>query len=235
MALRFSASYGGRQLEGEPYTVAEGSEFQWFRSRCIGGRTNHYGRITLRFADYDFKPRSRDGLGWDWPISYEDLAPYYDKAEKFIGVTGSVEGIRSAPDGIFQPPAALRVHDVLVQRACAKLGIRAIPGRRAVITRPTNGRPACHYCGQCGRGCKTASNYASSYVQISPAMKSGRVQVITDAMARELVTDQGVITSWHRCGTCRRPSARFSRRRAVRSEHAGGGRADPRLRDSALV
>ncbi|MGH9161474.1 MAG: GMC family oxidoreductase [Vicinamibacteraceae bacterium] len=190
VALGFSATYGGAQLEGEPYTVAEGSEFRWFRSRCIGGRTNHYGRITLRFADYDFTPRSRDGLGWDWPISYEDLAPYYDKTEKFIGVTGSVEGIRSAPDGIFQPPAARRVHDVLVQRACAKLGIRAIPGRRAVITRPTNDRPACHYCGQCGRGCKTASNYASSYVQIFPAMKTGRVQVITGAMARELVTDR---------------------------------------------
>ncbi|MPZ21380.1 MAG: GMC family oxidoreductase [Luteitalea sp.] len=188
--LRFGATYGGAELEGEPYTVAEGSEFRWFRSRCIGGRTNHYGRITLRFADYDFKPRSRDGLGWDWPISYEDLSPYYDKAEKLIGVTGSVEGIRSAPDGIFQPPAALRVHDVLVQRACATLGIRAVHGRRAVITQPTHGRPACHYCGQCGRGCKTASNYASSYVQIFPAMKTGRVQVITNAMARELVTDQ---------------------------------------------
>ena len=185
----YSATYGGAQLEGEPYTVAPGSDFSWFRSRVLGGRTNHYGRVTLRFADYDFTPRERDGLGVDWPISYEDLAPYYDKAETFIGVTGTKEGIRSAPDGIFNPPAPLRAHDVLVQRSCARLGIRAIPARQAVTTVPRNGRPACHYCGQCGRGCKTGSNYASSYVQILPAMRTGRVNVIANAMARELITD----------------------------------------------
>ncbi len=124
----YSATYGGAQLAGEPYTVAPGSDFSWFRSRILGGRTNHYGRVTLRFADYDFKPRSRDGLGFDWPISYEDLAPYYDKAEQFIGVVGTVENIRSAPDGIFDKPAALRAHDTLVQRSCAKLNIRAVAG-----------------------------------------------------------------------------------------------------------
>ena len=185
----YSATFGGAQLEGEPYTVAPGSDFSWFRSRILGGRTNHYGRVTLRMSDYDFKPRSQDGLGWDWPIRYEDLAPYYDKAETFIGVVGTAERIRSAPDGIFHTPAALRAHDTLVQRACAKLGIRAIPARQAVITRTTNGRPPCHYCGQCGRGCMTASNYAASYVQIFPAMQTGRVQVLANAMARELLTD----------------------------------------------
>ena len=185
----YSATYGGAQLEGEPYTVAPGSDFSWFRSRILGGRTNHYGRVTLRFADYDFKPRSTDGLGWDWPIAYEDLAPYYDKAERFIGVTGTPEGIRSAPDGIFNPPGALKAHEVLLQRAFGKMGIRAVPSRQAVTTVARNGRPACHYCGQCGRGCLTASNYASSYVQIFPAMKTGRVQVIANAMARELLTD----------------------------------------------
>ena len=194
--LTYNANFGGAQIEGEPYTVAPGSQFRWFRSRVLGGRTNHYGRVTLRFADYDFKPKQRDGLGFDWPISYEDLSPYYDKAERFIGVTGRPEGIRSAPDGIFQPPAPLRVHDVLVQRACAKLGIRAINGRQAVITTPTNGRAPCHYCGQCGRGCKTASNYASSYVQIFPAMQTGRVEVVANAMARELMTDDtGKVTA----------------------------------------
>ena len=88
----YSATYGGNQLEGEPYTVAPGSDFSWFRSRILGGRTNHYGRVTLRMADYDFKPKTTDGLGFDWPISYEDLAPYYDKAERFIGVTGHGRG-----------------------------------------------------------------------------------------------------------------------------------------------
>ncbi|HJN49006.1 MAG: GMC family oxidoreductase [Pseudomonadales bacterium] len=187
--LGFGASYGGFGIEGEPYTVAPGSQFGWFRSRVIGGRTNHYGRHQLRFADYDFAPRARDGLGVDWPISYDEIAPYYDKAERLIGVTGKAEGIRSLPDGIFQPPAPLKVHEELVQRSAAKLGIRAINARHAIITTPTNGRPACHYCGQCTRGCATASNYASSYIQIFPAMQSGRVKVVPNAMARELITD----------------------------------------------
>jgi choline dehydrogenase-like flavoprotein len=185
----FTASFGGWELEGEPYTVAPGSQFRWFRSRILGGRTNHYGRFSFRFADYDFKPYSRDGLGTDWPITYEEIAPYYDKAESFIGVTGTREGIPSAPDGIFQPPPPPRVHEILVQRACKKLDIPCIPNRMAVITRPLNGRPPCHYCGQCGRGCVTASNYSSSQVQILPALKSGRVKVFSNAMARELITD----------------------------------------------
>ena len=192
----YSATFGGAQLEGEPYTVAPGSDFSWFRSRVLGGRTNHYGRVTLRMADYDFKPKSTDGLGFDWPIAYADMAPYYDKAERFIGVTGTPEGIRSAPDGIFNPPAPFRAHDVLIQRSCAKLGIKAVADRRAVTTVARNGRPACHYCGQCGRGCQTASNYAASYVQIFPAMATGRVKVLANSMARELITDDsGKVTA----------------------------------------
>jgi choline dehydrogenase-like flavoprotein len=185
----FSAHAGGWELDGEPYTSAEGSKFMWFRSRVLGGRTNHYGRISLRFADYDFKPHSRDGVGTDWPISYEDIAPYYDKIESFIGVTGSKEGIRSAPDGIFQTCPPPRVHEVLIKKAADKLSIPCIPMRLAVITRPTHGRPACHYCGQCGRGCVTASNYSSSQVQIFPALKTGRLRLINNAMARELISD----------------------------------------------
>jgi len=185
----FAASAGGWQLENEPYTVAEGSNFQWFRSRILGGRTNHYGRFSFRFADYDFKPYTRDGLGTDWPISYDELAPYYSKAEAFIGVTGTEEHFRGVPDGVFLPPPPPRVHEVLVQRACGKLGIPCIPNRMAVLTKALNGRPACHYCGQCGRGCIGASNYSSSQVQIIPALKTGRLKLFTGAMARELITD----------------------------------------------
>jgi len=185
----FSTTSGGWQLDGEPYTVAEGSEFQWFRSRIVGGRTNHYGRLSFRFSDYDFKPYDRDGLGVNWPVSYEDIAPYYDKAEAFIGVTGSHEGIRSAPDGVFLEPPPPKAHELLIKAASERLGIPCIPNRRAVLTRPLNGRPACHYCGQCGRGCRSASNYSSSQVQIFPALETGRLQVIDRAMAREIVTD----------------------------------------------
>ena len=186
----FRAPNGAWDLEGEPYTVAPGSEFRWFRSRILGGRTNHYGRISLRFADYDFLPYTMDGLGTDWPITYDDLAPYYDKAESFIGVTGSIEGIRSAPDGIFQPCPPPKAHEHLIKQACSRMNIPCIPMRRAVITKPLNGRPACHYCGQCGRGCITASNYASSQVQILPALKTGKLKIFDQAMAREILSDE---------------------------------------------
>jgi choline dehydrogenase-like flavoprotein len=190
----FSAPNGYWHIEDEPYTVGEGSRFTWFRSRILGGRTNHYGRISLRFADYDFKPFSTDGLGTDWPVTYDEIAPYYDKAERFIGICGSKEGIRSAPDGVFQPPPAARVHEVLAQRSCAKLNIPCVPSRMAVLTKPLNGRPACHYCGQCGRGCVTASNYSSSQVQIMPAMKTGKLTIIPNAMVREILTgDEGKV------------------------------------------
>jgi choline dehydrogenase-like flavoprotein len=183
----FEAPNGFWEIPGEPYTVAPGNNFDWFRSRILGGRTNHFGRISLRFADYDFKPYSTDGMGTDWPISYDDLAPWYDKAEAFIGVHGTREGIRSAPDGIFQPPPAFRVHETMIQRAGRKLGIPVIAARKAMITRPHNGRAACHYCGHCGRGCLTASAYSSSQLQILPALKTGRLRIVHHAMVRELV------------------------------------------------
>ena len=185
----FATTSGGWELDGEPYTVADGTnDFWWFRSRIVGGRTNHYGRISLRFSDYDFNPRDRDGLGWNWPITYEDLAPWYDRAEAFIGVVGSREGIRSAPDGVFHDPPPPKAHELLIQRASGRMGIPCIPNRRAVITRAINGRPACHYCGQCGRGCLTGSNYSASQTQIFPALETGRLEVIDLAMARAITT-----------------------------------------------
>ena len=183
----FLAPNGAWTIEGEPYTSAPGSEFWWFRSRIVGGRTNHWGRIALRFAPIDFRSRSRDGLGDDWPITYEDLAPYYDKVEAYIGVFGTKENISSAPDGVFLPPPKPRCSDLVIKRSCDRLGIPCVPARIAVLTKSLNGRLPCHYCGQCGRGCTTASNFSSSQVLIPPAMNTGRLTLITNAMARELL------------------------------------------------
>ena len=166
----FQAPNGYWDVPGEPFTVAEGSEFKWFRSRILGGRTNHYGRISLRFADYDFKPYDFDGLGYNWPLTYDEMAPYYDKAEEFIGVTGTREGFRSAPDGKFLPPVPPRVHEQLIMKAGKRLNIPVIPSRMAMLTKSIHGRAACHYCGQCGRGCRTASAFTSSQAMIFPAM-----------------------------------------------------------------
>jgi choline dehydrogenase-like flavoprotein len=185
----FSAPNGYWNIPSEPYTVGEGSQWRWFRSRILGGRTNHYGRISLRFSDYDFQPE--DGLSDAWPVTYEEMSPWYDKAEGFMGVTGTKEGLRTAPDGNFLPPIQPRVHETLIQKACGKLSIPCIPSRMAMLTKSINGRAACHYCGQCGRGCQTASAFSSSQAMIFPAMKTGRLTVITGAMARELVTGAG--------------------------------------------
>jgi choline dehydrogenase-like flavoprotein len=183
----FLAPNGSWKISGEPYTSAPGSNFQWFRSRIVGGRTNHWGRIALRFAPVDFKSKTRDGLGEDWPITYEDLAPYYDKVESYIGVFGTRENVPGAPDGVFLPPPKPRCNEVLIKKACDKLNITCIPSRLAVLTKPLNGRPSCHYCGQCGRGCVTASNFSSSQVLIPPAMQTGKLTLITGAMAREIL------------------------------------------------
>src|SRR6266850_170125 len=125
--------------------------------------------------------------GADWPISYQDLAPYYDKVESYIGVFGTKENVSSAPDGVFLPPPKPRCHELIVKKACDKLNIICIPSRLAILTRSVNGRLPCHYCGQCGRGCVTASNFSSSQVLIPPAMATGKLTLITGAMAREIL------------------------------------------------
>jgi choline dehydrogenase-like flavoprotein len=183
----FMAPNGAWTIEGEPYTSAPGSNFQWFRSRVVGGRTNHWGRIALRFAPVDFRARSTDGMGDDWPITYEEIAPYYDKVEAYIGVFGSKENIPSAPDGVFLPPPKPRCTELLVKKACDKVNVTCIPSRLAIITKALNGRPPCHYCGQCGRGCISASNFSSSQVMIPRAQDTGKFTLITGAMAREVV------------------------------------------------
>jgi choline dehydrogenase-like flavoprotein len=183
----FLAPNGAWEIEGEPYTSSPGSNFQWFRSRIVGGRTNHWGRIALRFSPVDFQSYSRDGLGTDWPITYEDIAPYYDKVESYIGVFGTRENVSSAPDGVFLPPPKPRCTELIVKKACDKLNIICIPSRMAILTKSVNGRLPCHYCGQCGRGCITASNFSSSQVLIPPAQATGKLTLITGAMAREVL------------------------------------------------
>jgi choline dehydrogenase-like flavoprotein len=185
----FDAAFGGWTLDGEPYTNAPGTTFDWFRSRMLGGRTNHWGRISLRYGPDDFKRKSVDGLGDDWPITYEDMKPYYDKVDRLIGLFGSNEGLHNDPDGIFLPPPQPRCYELLIKQAADRLNIKCVPNRLSVLTRPLNGRPACHYCGQCNRGCATHSNFSSPTVLITPALLTERLKIIDNAMAREVTTD----------------------------------------------
>ena len=189
------ACLGGWDIPGEPYTVAQGSQFRWWRGRMLGGRTNHWGRISLRFGPRDFKSRSHDGLGDDWPIGYDDLKPYYDRVDRLIGIFGSREGLENHPDGEFLPPPAPRCYERLVMQAAKKHGVTCIPARLSILTKPLGNRAPCHYCGQCNRGCMTNSNFSAPNVLLFPAMKTGRLTIVSNAMAREVtVNAQGLAT-----------------------------------------
>ncbi|HPW62689.1 MAG TPA: GMC family oxidoreductase, partial [Cyclobacteriaceae bacterium] len=186
----FDAAYGGWELEGEPYTRKDGTKFDWFRSRMLGGRTNHWGRISLRFGPKDFKRRSIDGLGDDWPIGYEDVAPYYDKIDQLIGIFGSKENLPNDPDSIFLPPPKPRLHELFIKEAGTALNIPVIPSRLSILTKPINkDRGACFFCSQCNRGCTVYGDFSSSSVLVKPALNTGNVDVIPNAMVREVNTN----------------------------------------------
>ncbi|WP_159467622.1 GMC family oxidoreductase [Dyadobacter sp. 3J3] len=186
----FDAAWGGWELDGEPYTHKNGTKFDWFRSRMLGGRTNHWGRISLRFGPNDFKRHSIDGLGDDWPIGYDDVKPYYDQVDKLIGVFGTIENIHNEPDGIFLPPPAPRLHELFLKKAGKAANIPVIPSRLSILTKPINDqRGVCFYCSQCGRSCQAYADFSASSVLVIPAMKTGNVTLINNAMAREILTD----------------------------------------------
>ena len=189
----FDACYHGWDIDGEPYTKAAGTQWDWWRARMIGGRTNHWGRISLRFGPKDFKRRSIDGLGDDWPIGYEDIKPFYDRVDKMIGVFGTNEGLENDPDGFFLPPPKPRLHEILIKNGATKAGVKVIPSRLSILTKalPDNkDRKACFFCSQCNRGCQVYGDFSSSSVLVKPAIATGNVDVITNAMAREVLTDK---------------------------------------------
>lgn len=207
---------GGWRVPGEPYSSSDGTDFMWWRARMLGGRTNHWGRISLRMGPYDFKPRSRDGLGWDWPMAYEDVEPWYDKTEALVGVYGSREGLENTPDsseGILQPPPAPRAYELLTKRTCESLGIPVVPAHLAILTEkqdadrlsrflwPNNelarrvtresmaSRAACFWATPCGRGCSIKANFQTPTVLLPPALATGNLDIVTGAMVREVTVD----------------------------------------------
>lgn len=187
----YDAAYGGWEIDGEPYTRKNGTRFDWFRSRMLGGRTNHWGRISLRFGPLDFKRKDVDGLGDNWPIGYEDVRPYYDRVDKLLGVFGSKEGIHNEPDGFFLPPPKPRLHELYYIKGARKANVPVIPSRLSVLTkRINNDRGVCFYCSQCNRSCSVYADFSSGSCLIFPAQRStGRVDLYTDAMVREVVTN----------------------------------------------
>ena len=185
----FDAAFGGWEIDGEPYTMKDDTKFTWFRSHMLGGRTNHWGRISLRFGPHDFKGKTFDGATDDWPITYDEVKPYYDKIDRLLGVYGSVEGLENDPDGIFLPPPKPKLSEILIKEGAKKAGVKVIAGRGSVLTEALPGnkdRGACFFCGQCSRSCRIYGDFSSSSCLVIPAIKSGNLKVITNAMVREV-------------------------------------------------
>jgi choline dehydrogenase-like flavoprotein len=186
----FDAAWGGWEIEGEPYSSKPGADFHWFRSRMLGGRTNHWGRISMRFGPDDFRRGSLSGVGDDWPIGYEDMKPFYDRVDKMIGVFGSIENLHNEPDGHFLPPPKPRLHELMLKKAATGIGIPVIPSRLSILTQPINSeRGQCFYCRQCNRGCSAYADFSASSVLCIPAAKTGNLTLQNNAMVREVLTD----------------------------------------------
>jgi choline dehydrogenase-like flavoprotein len=178
----------------QPYITPLGQNFELTRVWGRGGKTNIWGRVSLRYADLDFTGPERDGWDIPWPIRYKDIAPYYDQVDQLIGVCGGDDDSDSLPGSrYFLPPPPLRCGEQLMKRAARSVGIGVVPIRRAVLTQPHNGHPKCHYCGACGDGCDVGAFFNASDYLIEPALKTGRLNIVNNAVvARILVDDNGL-------------------------------------------
>ncbi|MFN0120383.1 MAG: GMC oxidoreductase [Blastocatellia bacterium] len=172
----------------QPLLTPPGQPFNLYRVWGLGGKTNIWGRVSLRYSDVDFKVN--DGYGIPWPIEYKDIKPYYDQVDQRIGVNGGDEDLDVLPGSKFHmPPPRPRCGEVLLKNAAARTGRQIVPGRRAVLTRDHRGFSACHYCGRCGAGCDTSSFFNSTDYLIADALKTGRLEIIPNAVVARILAD----------------------------------------------
>ncbi|HWU01829.1 MAG TPA: GMC family oxidoreductase [Novosphingobium sp.] len=176
-----------------PYSTADGTQFDWFRSYQLGGRSLTWGRQCYRWSDYDFGANKRDGHGTDWPIRYADLAPWYDHVERFIGVSGAAEGLAQLPDGQFQPPMAMNAVEVALRKHIGTHWPERVVtiGRTANLTeaKPDEGRANCQYRSICARGCSFGAYFSTQSSTLPAAMKTGRLTVLTDKVVERIDYD----------------------------------------------
>ncbi len=178
----------------QPFETPAGQPFDLTRVWGRGGKTNIWGRVSLRYSDVDFTGPEKDGWEIPWPLRYADISPYYDKVEQLIGVCGGTDDQDSLPGSKYMLPApSPRCGERLMQKAAKSIGVSIVAGRRAVLTKEHNGRAPCHYCGACGKGCDIGAFFNSTDYLLEPAMKTGKLQVIDNAVvARVLVDDKGL-------------------------------------------
>jgi len=179
-------------LVNEKENPTTGTRYAWVRARALGGKTNLWGRVALRLSDYDFKAASRDGFGDDWPVSYADVSPYYDKVDTLLGISGTKENLPQLPDSIFQRPLKLNCGEQILKKAIAKMGRHLIPGRAGVTTEGVANRKyrrACAGRGRCGRGCDLNASMHSPTALIFPARDTGNLTVRPNSTVSEVLMD----------------------------------------------
>jgi choline dehydrogenase-like flavoprotein len=166
------------------------------RVRVLGGRTMHWNAVTLRYAPRDFKEWSMQGIEEDWPLTYEEIAPYYDRIEQIIGVCGNDDHLDILPAGKnYLPPIPWRCSEHAMKRATDAMGIPLIAVRKAVLTRPYDKRAQCHYCGHCMDGCDVASIFSSPDCMLPKAQATGNFTLRENALAREVLVDHEGLAS----------------------------------------
>jgi choline dehydrogenase-like flavoprotein len=172
------------------YVNAPGTDWLWVRCKGTGGKANFWGRSSCRFGDIDFKAASLDGFDVDWPVDYAEMDPYFAKAERYVGVASTVQNRPSNPDGVYLPPFPFRCVDYIMQKGAEKVGVPYLPDRSAQLTLPHNGRPPCHYCGNCSEGCDSGSFFSPTWFTLPDAEKTGNLELRTNAHARNVLADE---------------------------------------------
>lgn len=172
------------------FTTAPGTQWTWRRCFAVGGKTNFWGRSSARFGDIDFRAASRDGYDVDWPITYEEIAPYYSRVERMIGVASTVQNRPSNPDGEYLPPMNFRCIDRILESGSRKVGIPYLPDRIAQLTVPHAGHPSCHYCANCTEGCDVGAFFSTPWFFLPAAEKSGNLDLRTNALVKNVLVDE---------------------------------------------
>ncbi|MBL8212922.1 MAG: GMC family oxidoreductase [Bryobacterales bacterium] len=180
----------------QPYQTLDGHPFDLMRVWGRGGKTNVWGRVSLRYGDVDFEGPAKDGWEIPWPIRYRDIESYYDKVDQLIGVCGGDDDQDILPGSKYHLPAAApRCGEQLLKKAAASIGTKVVAGRRAVLTKPHNGRAQCHFCGVCGRGCDIGAFFNSGDYLLEPAFRTGRLKIVDNAVAARVLADERGLAS----------------------------------------
>jgi choline dehydrogenase-like flavoprotein len=172
------------------YTTAPGTKWMWPRCYAVGGKTNFWGRSSARFGDIDFRAASRDGNDVDWPVSYDEIAPFYTRVENMIGVASTVQNRPSNPDGSYLPPFNFRCFDRILEKGAERVSVPYLPDRIAQLTVAHEGHPPCHFCGNCTTGCDVGAFFSTPWFLLPKAEATGNLELRTNAVARSILVDE---------------------------------------------